>query len=264
MRAALPLLLLLLLAACERAPAPAADGGPPAARLLQQVRAGLASRDARLRSYRFEGRVHDAGEAPLPFAFAFRAPGSLRGSLGGPGELRTFAYDGEHLYEQHDGERRFTTFRLELPPAARAGFLTEVFSPFLPEGFRVPLPGNEGQVEYLLRWPALDFLGKRVLQGAGVPASGARGSEALVSEAPVSGAPVSGAPVSEVRVEDEQCDAALGLCVPRRLTRWVAGQRVGETTLEEVQLDAPLPADAFRLAAPAGYEARTQTLIAPP
>jgi hypothetical protein len=243
------LLLLGVLSACER-PAP----------LLQQVRQGLAGRDTRLSSYRFSGEVREEGKAPLPFTFAYRAPGSLRGGLGAAA-ARTFAYDGEHLYEQHDGERRFTTYAFALPAAARAGFLTELFSPFLPEGFRVPLLPQAGvraertthrlavqavrlsvalpdggEVQYLLRWPSLDFLGKRL-----------RANE---DEA------------AELRVEEEQCDAALRLCVPRRLTRWVGGHQVGETRLQELTLNPALPSETFRLAAPAGYEARTQTLVA--
>lgn len=249
------LLLLLLLGACERpAPTPAESS----ALLLQRVKQGLAERDLRLRAYRFAGRVQAQGEAPLGFSFAYRAPGSMRGSLGPPAS-RTFAYDGEHLYEQHDGERRFTTYSFALTASTRAGFLTELFSPFLPEGFRVPLLPQagvraertahrlaaqavrltvplpaEGEVQYLLRWPTLDFLGKR--------ARGAQGE-------------------AELRVEEEACDAARGLCVPRKLTRWVAGRQVGETQLTELTLDPDLPAEAFRLAAPAGYGAREQTLV---
>ena len=242
------LLLLVLLCACER-PQP----------LLQQVRQQLAGRDARLSSYRFSGEVREEGQAPLPFTFAYRAPGRMRGGLGGAAS-RTFAYDGEHLYELHDAERRLTTYAFALPAATRAGFLTELYAPFLPEGFRVPLLPQTGvraertthrlaaeavqlsvalpeggEVQYLLRWPSLDFLGKRLQAGSGE--------------------------ASELRVEAEQCDAGLRLCVPRRLTRWVAGRQVGETHLQELTLNPALPAGVFRLAAPAGYEARTRTLV---
>nr|WP_153865493.1 MULTISPECIES: hypothetical protein [Myxococcaceae] len=245
------LLILVVAPGCERG---GSGSAADAARLLRQVEQGLGERDARLRTFRFEGTVQEEGEAPLPFRFAYRAPARMRGSLGGSSPC-TFAYDGEHLYEQRDAERRLTTFTLALPPPERTAFLTEVFSPFLPEGFRVPLLPRTGvsaeravhrlapqavrlrvalpqgeQVEYLLRWPSLDFLGKRTQAG-------------------------------ELRVEAEACDAALHLCVPRRLTRWVDGRQVGQTELRDIALGPALPSGLFVLEAPAGYEARTQRLV---
>jgi hypothetical protein len=244
-------LLLLALAGCT----PRAEDSTA---LLAQVRQRLAARDGRLTSYQLAGTTREGGQA-LDFTFAWRAPQRMLGQLGAPAS-RTFAWDGEHLFERSDAERRFTTFRDELPADRRAGFLTETFGPFVPEGFRAPLlPGQgvslrrashalapsavelavrpagveEVEVVYVLRWPALDFLGKRAL---------AHGT------------------TSEVRVEEEQCEPALSLCVPRRLTRWVDGQPVGETTLTRVELNPPLPADLFTLQAPGGYEVHTRTL----
>ena len=148
-------------------------------------------------------------------------------------------------------------------PERRAGFLTETFAPFSPEGFRAPLlptslsaqrtthplaaeavelkariedPGTPGlEVTYTLRWPALDFLGKQTRLADGT--------------------------LLETRLEAEQCDKALELCVPRRLTQWMKGEQVAQTQLSTVELNPTLPNDAFTLAAPAGYEAQTKTLV---
>ncbi len=97
-------------------------------------------------------------------------------------------------------------------------------------------PSAQGlEVAYTLRWPTLDFLGKRSRTADGT--------------------------VIEVRVEEEHCDEALKLCVPKRLTRWVKDEKVGETTLSRVELNAPLPNDTFTLAAPEGYDVQTKTLV---
>jgi hypothetical protein len=86
----------------------------------------------------------------------------------------------------------------------------------------------------VLRWPGLDFLGKRTRGGGAT---------------------------SELRVEEEHCEQPLGLCVPRRLTQWAGEQQVAETTLSSVELNPVLPADTFTLAAPEGYDVQTKTLV---
>jgi hypothetical protein len=234
---------------------------------MPQVRQRLAARDATLTHYQLAGTVKDEGLEPVSFTFDYRAPQRMRGSLGSP-PVRTFAWDGTRLYEQQHAEKRFTTFTSELPPAKLAGFLAETFGPLTPEGFRAPLltskvvarrtshprapeavelvealddGGGKQALIYMLRWPALDFLGKRT-----------RAAD--------------GSTEAEVRVEEEHCEEAARLCVPKRLTRWVAGRQVGETVLTRVELSAAVPNDSFTLAAPEGYEVRTRTLVeaAPP
>lgn len=244
---------LLALAGCSRK-----DGDAP---LTPQVRKRLAERDAKLTSYRIAGTVKDAGQEAVSFTFDYRSPQRMRGSLGPPAS-RTFAWDGSRLFQQLDAQKQFTTFASQLPPPKLAGFLTETFGPFTPEGFRAPLllssatarrashPRAPQAVElvqeledgaagleqvYVLRWPQLDFLGKRTRTPDGTEA--------------------------EVRVEEEHCEEAAGLCVPRRLTRWLGGRQVGETVLTRVELNATLPNDTFTLAAPEGYEVQTRTLV---
>ncbi|NPC77833.1 hypothetical protein HPC49_06140, partial [Pyxidicoccus fallax] len=230
---------LLSLAGCSR------KGADESATLVPEVRTRLAERDAKLTSYRLSGTVKDEGQPPVGFTFDYRAPQRMRGTLGPPAS-RTFAWDGTHLFQRLDGEKQFSTFKSELPPAKLAEFLTRTFGPFTPEGFRTPLlsrsatarrathprapeavelvqklEGEAAGVEmvYVLRWPRLDFLGRRTRAPDGTEA--------------------------EERVEDEHCDEKLGLCVPKRLTRWLAGRQVGETVLGGVELNAPLPNDAF-------------------
>ncbi|AEI64477.1 hypothetical protein [Corallococcus macrosporus] len=235
--------------------------GDDAAAPLPEVKAGLAAREAKLKSYRIAGTVQDTGLEPVTFTFEYRAPQRLRGTLGPPAS-RTFAWDGTHFFQQLDGERRFSTFTSELPPVKLAGFLSETFHPFMPEGFRAPLllshaavrrathplapravelvqqlEGEAAGLEmvYVLRWPQLDFLGRRT------------------------GAP--GGAAAEERVEEEHCDEALALCVPKRISRWQGGKRVGETVLTRVELNATLPNDGFTLTAPEGYDVQTRTLV---
>lgn len=257
MRARLVPLALLLLAGCSRQ---AED-----TQLLNEVKRRLSERDARLTSYRLEGRTSEGGAEPVSFSFAYRAPQKMRGALGAP-VSRTFSWDGERLFEQSDADKRFTTFQNELSPERRAGFLTETFAPFTPEGFRAPLlpahlqarrashprapeavelaakvddPSGESlQVTYTLRWPTLDFLGRQSRLPDGT--------------------------TLEVRVEEEHCDEALKLCVPQKLSRWVKGEKVGETTLSKVELNPALPHDTFTLAAPEGYDVQTKTLVDAP
>ncbi|WP_426755321.1 hypothetical protein [Myxococcus sp. Y35] len=252
------LLLLCALTALTGCPK---KGGEDDATLLPQVKAGLAEREAKLRSYRIAGTVQDTGLEAVSFGFDYRAPQRLRGTLGPPAS-RTFAWDGTRFFQQLDGEKQFIAFTSELPPAKLAGFLSETFHPFMPEGFRAPLllshatvrrathplapqavellqklegEGQGLEMTYVLRWPQLDFLARR-------------------TRAPDGGE-------TEERVEEEHCDAALSLCVPRRLGRWQGGRRVGETVLTRVELNAPLPNDGFTLTAPEGYDVQTRTLV---
>jgi outer membrane lipoprotein-sorting protein len=255
MRACLLPLVLLVLAGCSR---PAEDSTA----LLSEVKKRLSERESRLTGYRLEGRTTEGSAPPVDFTFAYRSPQRMRATLGPP-ISRTFSWDGEKLFELSETDKRFTTFQTELPPERHAGFLTETFAPFTPEGFRAPLlpkgssarraqnprapeaveltakleaPAAQGlEVAYTLRWPSLDFLGKRSRAADGT--------------------------VIEVRVEEEHCDEALKLCVPRRLSRWVKDEKVGETTLSRVELNALLPNDAFTLTAPEGYDVQTKTLV---
>jgi outer membrane lipoprotein-sorting protein len=246
-------LALLLLAGCKRQGADT---------LLSEVKRRLGEREARLTSYRLEGRSQEGTAEPMGFTFAYRAPLKMRGSLMPPFS-RTFSWDGTHLFEQSDKDKHFITYQDELSPVRRAGFLTETFSPFVPEGFRAPLlPSHMSarrtshahapeavalsakvteagadslEVTYTLRWPSMDFLDKQTRLADGT--------------------------VEEVRVEEEHCEQALELCVPQRLSLWVKGAQVGETTLSRVELNPPLPNDMFTLVAPEGYEVQTKTLV---
>lgn len=249
--------VLLALAGCSRKT-------DDTAALVGQVKQRLAERDAKLSGYHIAGTVKDEGQDGVPFTFEYRAPQRMRGTLGTP-VTRVFSWDGTHLFEQLDGDKRFTTFKSELPPAKLAGFLTETFGVFTPEGFRAPLlsrgatlrrvkhPRAQEAVEltatlggeaegvalvYVLRWPGLDFLDKRSRAPDGTEA--------------------------EVRMEEEHCDTALALCVPKRLTRWLGGQKVGETVLGRVELNSPPPNDAFTLVPPEGYDVKTRTLVEAP
>jgi outer membrane lipoprotein-sorting protein len=246
-------LVLLVLVGCTR---PAEESA-----LLTEVKKRLAEREAKLTSYRLEGRTSDGAAEPVGFTYLYRAPQRMHATTGAP-FLRTVSWNGEKLFELSQADKRFTTFKSEVSPEKLVGFLHETFSPFVPEGFRAPLlPGGaqakrashprapetveltakvadastQLEIAYTLRWPSLDFLGKRSRLGDGT--------------------------VIEVRVEEEHCDEALKLCVPKRLTRWVKEQKVLETTLSQVELNPTLPNDTFTLTAPEGYDVQTKTLV---
>jgi hypothetical protein len=244
-------LLLLLLAGCRR--------GDDTSALLTEARQRLSTRDGKLTSYVLAGTARE-GAQTMDFQFAYRAPQKMLGTLGAP-VSRTFAWDGEHLFERDDAAKKFRTYDGGLGPEERTGVLTALFTPFAPEGFRAPLlpgqgvsarrtphprgpeaveltvkpAGTDVEVTYVLRWPAMDFLGKRTR---------------------------SGTDTAEIRVEEEHCEQALGVCVPKRLTQWGGGQQVAETSLTRVELNPTLPADTFALSAPGGYDVETKTLAA--
>jgi hypothetical protein len=241
--------LLLLLAGCRR--------GDETSTLLAEAKQRLSTRDGKLTSYVLAGTARE-GTQTMDFQFAYRAPQKMLGTLGTPSS-RTFAWDGEHLFERDDTAKRFRTHDGGLGPEARTELLTGLFTPFAPEGFRAPLlpsqgvsarrashprgpeaveltvkpTGSDVEVTYVLRWPGMDFLGKRTRSGDAT---------------------------AEIRVEEEQCEQALALCVPKRLTQWTAGQQVAETRLTRVELNPALPAETFTLGAPEGYAVETRTL----
>lgn len=255
LRRALPLVLLAL-AACPK-PARQDDG----ASLLAQIKQGLADRDARLTSYRLSGVTRQQG-LEASFHFEFRAPNRMRGEVQSP-QKRTLSFDGQKLFELTPDARKLVTYEIQLPPEKSALYLAQTFAPLAPEGFRAPLLLREGvvatrtrhprapeavelavttqdeagqplRVTYALRWPALDFLGKRMELGA----------ERM-----------------EVRVDDEHCDPGLKMCFPRQLTRWSGETPIATFALGKIELNPPLPQDGFTLSAPEGFEAITRQLV---
>jgi outer membrane lipoprotein-sorting protein len=235
---------LLLLCACA----------PP---LEKQVRAHFAERDAKLRSYRFSGTTRELGQVGA-FEFECRAPNKVKGELKAPTH-RTFSFDGAKLFDVDHDAKKFTAFELKLPAEKAALVLSQTFSPFAPEGFRVPLLLQKGveakrvehprakeavelslsakdesggalSIVYVMRWPSMDFLEKR------------SGNAVL-------------------RVDDEQCDEKLGLCFPKKLTNVEGGKDVATTELAGIEVNPDIPNDAFTLTPPQGYAAESHQLV---
>ena len=256
---ALLLVPLVGLLACRSS----SSGGANDAELMAQVREKLAARDAKLTAYQLEGTQTEGDTASAGFTFAYRAPQKMRGTVSAP-QARQVWWDGKHLYEQVEATKQFTTFTSQVSAEKLSAFLTEIFTPFVPDGFRAPLllrsakakrtpglpqakeaveltmalegeAGGGVEVTYVLRWPSLDFLAKKTRAPDGTRA--------------------------EVRMEEEHCDTDLGLCVPRKLTRWLGDAKQGETVLSKVDLKTPLPNDAFTPTAPEGYSVQTRTLV---
>ncbi|MHB8877153.1 MAG: LolA family protein [Myxococcaceae bacterium] len=260
MRRALVILILALpliaLPGCPKSPE--ASSGES---LLSQVKVRLSARDAKLSSYRLEGTTREQG-LEASFGFAYRAPNKVRGELIKP-QRRTWSFDGSKLYDLQPDEKRFTVYELKLPQDKAALLLNQTFSPFASEGFRVPLLLQQGvsvtrikvpkaadavevkmqskdeaggaiTVTYVLRWPALDFLSKKTeVEGR----------------------------TSEVRVDEEKCDEALGMCFPQKYTHWEGKDPAATTVLSKVELNPQIPAGEFTLMAPEGFEAKSQQFV---
>jgi outer membrane lipoprotein-sorting protein len=247
----LVLLSLLVLTGCPKELAP--EGGL----LLSEVRRTLTERERRLTSYHFAAESK-AGDAVATHAFFFRSPNKMRGAVLHPAHFE-WTFDGTRLFKLEPAEKKFHVYELKLPQDKASFFLASTFSPFVTEGFRTPLLPAKGvkatkvqhpkgpeavelRVEaapgvvftYVLRWPTGDFLAKR-------------------SE--------SGAEVSELKVDEEHCDAALKLCVPKVVTQLSGGKVELVTKLTQVELNVEVPGDDFSPRAPEGWTTETHQVV---
>jgi outer membrane lipoprotein-sorting protein len=247
-------MLACIAAACTRQDLP-----QPAAQTLAEAKSAIAERDRRLTSFRLEGIIREAGQE-APFEAAFRAPNRVRGVLRGSAG-RTVSFDGARLYEIDPAKKTVVTYQ---PEDGASAAVTQLLSAFVPEGYRVPvlplgsararrLPHPRGpeivelsseardeqgeaiRVTYLLRWPSMDLVEKRL--------SAYGKAKTLV-------------------VDEEQCDARLKVCVPRQLTERLDGATGAVTTLSRIELNAPVAADEFTVFPPEGYAGRTEALPA--
>ena len=236
--------------------------GDDSVALLSQVKQGLADRDAKVKSYHLTGKASEKGEE-ADFDFDFRSPNRMRGTLRSPRMRMTYSFDGQKLYQLAPEGKKFVTFELKLPADKSELYLTQIFTPFAPEGFRTPLLLRKGvtarrvehpqgpdavevrmetrdesgkalHITYLLRWPALDFLEKRL--------------------------EVDGA-VSRVRMEEEQCEPSARVCFPKKLTQSEGAEIINTTTLTNIQLNPNQPVEEFTLVAPPGFAAESHDLV---
>jgi len=249
------LLTVVLATACPK------EGASTPENLASDARRSLAERDKRLARYLVEG-TSKQGDATATYAFAYRSPGRVKGTMLTPTPL-TLAFDGARFFKLDPTAKKLEVFEMKLPAEKSALFLTTQFSPFVPEGYRTPLlpskgvaakkvshprgpeayelthstPDESGKpvtVTYLLRFPTGDFLAKKTEAG-GV--------------------------VSELTVEAEQCDSLLALCVPKVVAQREGTVEIGRTTFTRVELSAEIPNDAFTLTAPEGFATEKHELV---
>lgn len=224
---------------------------------MSQVKQALADRDARLSSYHVVGETMDGAEQ-VKHAFFFRSPNKMRAVLSRPPAFE-WSFDGTRLYRLQSAERMFSTYELKLPQDKAAIFLHSTFSPFVLEGFRTPLmpmkgvtatkvahprgpeaveltlePGEGVKVTYVLRWPGADFLERRSEADAGT---------------------------SELKVDEDQCDEKLKLCVPKRAGEYFNGKRLLDIRLTTVELNVDLPVEMFAPAVPEGWATETRQVV---
>lgn len=244
-RGAMPRLLLFVVSICAGlgcarcAPAPSAPHDP---QLLSEMLTTLTQRQAKLNSYHLVVETREGANVASHHVY-FRGPNKYRGDVSVPKAL-TLSFDGQRLYKaSDDGPLEAYTLKLGAPEAAL--FLTNTFSPFIPEGFRTPLLPSKGvtaqkvahpkgpeaveltvaasdtvQVTYVLRHPTGELLEKRVRSGASV---------------------------SRTVVEEEHCDAALKLCFPASQALEDDGQRVATVRASTIELNLDLPEAGFTL-----------------
>lgn len=223
--------------------------------LLPRLKSALAERDRKLTSYRFAAEAHQ-GDAVARHAFAFRSPNKMRGTLMEPDRFE-WAFDGTTLARAHYRQHKLEVYALKLPPAKASVFLHDTFSPFVFEGFRTPLLPPTGatakrtgdQVEvsakladdldatWVFKWPSADFVSK---------------TTTLKGERSV------------LQVDEEQCDATLGLCVPKKVSQRTGDTLIGSTTLSEITLNPELPEGEFTLHAGEGWTTETHEVVETP
>lgn len=238
------LLFVVLLCGC-----PKSSDAPPPQSLVGEAKRALAEREKRLTSFTL---VVDSteGEARAHHEVSFRSPNKSRAHLTSPVEFE-LAFDGTSLVRLTHAQKKYEVVSLDMPPADRAYFLAAQFMPFVPEGFRSPLlpqagveakrvsrpnatdaveltvkPGPGVTVSYVLRLPAGDFLEKRT---------------------------VADGQVRVLRVEKEQCDEKLKVCVPLELVERQGEVTLGTTGVSAVVLNAELPQDTFSPRVPEGW-----------
>jgi hypothetical protein len=258
LRIAPALVLLALAASCKRPTESSIPQGD--AKLLSQLKAGLTEREKRIGSYRLAGAVVQDGDRQ-EYEFDFRAPGRLKGSLLGD-KRRTFSYDGERLFDLVEESKTLTRWEIDVPQEQGRIYLTQLFAPFVPEGYRAPLVdftqptvkrvthpraveavelgsetkdenGAPVRVSYVYRWPSLDLVQRRLQTG----------QMEVIDD-----------------VDEEHCEERLKLCVPKKVTRHFGDKLGPVTTLSRVELGAPVPAESFTLAPPEGYTALSKKL----
>ena len=254
------LALALTLASCTSCRDGAAAQSPEA-QLVSEMKQVLSERDKRLASYHLAATSKE-GEAAASHELFYRAPNRSRGVMLAP-EALTVAFDGTKLYRLTPAAKKLEVFELKLPVDKASFFLASTFTPFVPEGFRAPLLPQKGvtakkvahpkgpdaveltvatrdeaagdiSVTYVPRFPTGDFLGKRTTAGGRT---------------------------AETVVDEEHCDTALKLCVPKALRSLEDGKVVHSTTLTTVELNPELPNDSFTLVAPEGFATEPHEVV---
>jgi outer membrane lipoprotein-sorting protein len=244
------LLAVVVFAGCHR------DAEETPSAVLATARRALAERERRLTSFHLAIHSTEAGATATHEVF-FRAPNHLRGELLTPRRLTT-AFDGRRLFQVDHQQKTFRAFDLELTPLKAAYFLAETFQPFVPEGFRSPLLPTHGVVATKVTHPkATQAVSLRVDAGEGVVVTWVlRLPAGDLLEKRTS----NGAAHELLRVDDELCDSALKLCVPKTLTQLEGDSVIGLTTATSIELNPALSTDTFSLSAPAGFSSSVQTL----
>lgn len=242
--------------------------------LLPAVKSAFAERDRKLTSFEIQGTITQPAPTAQPdggavlteakFDVAHRAPNRLRGTLRGGDQELTYLFDGERLAQLDPRNKRMIEYDLNAPRDQVAFFIAQLSGTLVPEGYRVPVmdfgnatakrvshpkapdavelssvtrgeAGEQIRVVYVLRWPSMDLLEKRMSAGGGT---------------------------MTLTVMDEHCDDKLKLCVPRKLEQRYDGQPGATTTVTKIALNAAPAMDAFTVTVPEGFSVEKRPLDA--
>lgn len=220
--------------------------------LVSEVKRVQLERDKKLNAYHVVVES-EQGEARAKHEFFFRSPNRSRGVISAPEPL-TLSFDGARFYKLTPAEKKLEIYELALTQENAAYFLASTFTPFVPEGYRTLLLPSRGvtvkrvshakaadavevtvsvdgaTVVWVLRWPSGDVLSKRAGE-------------------------------IELTVDQEHCDQALGLCVPKLVTQRHNGVVQATTSLITIELNPQIPNDFFTLTAPEGFHVEKHELV---
>lgn len=247
-------LLVVLLTAC-----PGNKTATAPANVLSDIKRALAERDKRLSRYLVEA-TSKQGEAVATHTFVYRAPNRVKGTLLTP-QAVTLAFDGTRFFKLSPAEKKLEAFEVKLPQEKAALFLTTQFAPFVPEGYRTPLLPSKGVTATFTAARGGDTVELIIEPSDGTDTVTVTYVLRAVSGDFVSKKTAANGHVSEVIVEEQHCDIALALCVPKVVVQKDDGVEVARTTFTRIDLAPDVPNDAFTLGAPEGFAVEKHELV---
>ena len=214
---------------------------PTSAQLVSEARTGLAEREAKVHSYRFDAEMTGPGQHGT-WSVAYRGPGSYRADT----PSVSYLLDGDKFFEIDHATGKVQPSTLSQTDRNRSlERVYSAFAPFIPEGWRSPLIGSavtaiegpqqerektvllsvgahlaneQAELQYLFTRPTMNWLKTETF------ASGHNVVRATTKE---------------------HCDPASNLCFPERIEVRKDGSVQSTTTLSHIAVNEGVPAETF-------------------